>query len=217
MALEWEQVMVHSTAPAALGQWWADDLGWVVVYSTADEFEIRPEPDRTPGLDFVPLDEAKSRVHLDFRPDDQNAEVTRLQGPWHRAQRLDQSPPAGEEVLGPPGRDQDRREPPRVPGGHRQHRQLHGAADLSETDRRLDRGEPQVALGDIPGHIGRPVGRVDREIRRSQLGDPFLEHRDPTGPPTRSAITVAGIVGTRSSCARIASSNASTADPAGFR
>ncbi len=90
MALEGEQVIVHSTDPAALGQWWADALGWVVVSSSADEFEIRPEPDRTPGLDFVRLNEAKtakSRLHLDFRPDDQNAEVTRLLA--HGAQRVD--------------------------------------------------------------------------------------------------------------------------------
>ena len=35
--------------------------------------------------------------------------------------------------------------------------------------------------------------------------------------PTRSAITVAGIVGTACSCSRIRGSNASTADPAGVR
>jgi hypothetical protein len=81
MALSWEQVIVHSVDPATLGQWWADALGWVVVHSSADEFEIRPEADRTPGLDFVRLDEAKtakSRLHLDLRPDDQDAEVARL-------------------------------------------------------------------------------------------------------------------------------------------
>ena len=81
MALEWEQVIVHSADPVTLGHWWADALGWVVVYSSADEFEIRPEPDRTPGLDFVRLDEpkqGKSRLHLDFRPDDQDAAVVRL-------------------------------------------------------------------------------------------------------------------------------------------
>ncbi len=90
MALEWEQVIVHSTDPVALGQWWADALGWVVVYSSADELEIRAEPDRTPGLDFVRLDEpkkAKSRLHLDFRPDDQKAEVERLIA--HGARRVD--------------------------------------------------------------------------------------------------------------------------------
>ena len=35
--------------------------------------------------------------------------------------------------------------------------------------------------------------------------------------PTRSAITVAGIVGTSTSCSRMASSNASTAEPLGRR
>ncbi|GAB2734297.1 VOC family protein [Streptomyces bullii] len=82
MTLEWEQVIVHSVDPVALGQWWAEALGWVVVYSSDDEFEIRPEPDRLPGLDFVRIDEskkAKSRLHLDFRPDDQAAEVARLE------------------------------------------------------------------------------------------------------------------------------------------
>jgi hypothetical protein len=76
--------------PETLGKWWAEALGWVVVYSSADEFEIRPEVDRTPGLDFVRLDEAKkakSRLHLDFRPDDQAAEVARLV--VHGARRVD--------------------------------------------------------------------------------------------------------------------------------
>jgi hypothetical protein len=90
VALNWEQVLVHSMDPVTLAQWWADALGWVVVYSSADEFEIRPEPDRTPGLDFVRLDEAKkanSRLHLHFRPDDQDAEVARLVA--HGARRVD--------------------------------------------------------------------------------------------------------------------------------
>jgi hypothetical protein len=73
-----------------LGQWWAEALGWVVVHSSDDEFEIRPAPDRLPGLDFVRLAEskkAKSRLHLDFRPDDQEAEVARLLA--HGARRVD--------------------------------------------------------------------------------------------------------------------------------
>ena len=55
-----------------------------------DEFEIRPQADRIPGLDFVRHEEpkqAKSRLHLDFRPDDQAAEVTRLLA--HGARRVD--------------------------------------------------------------------------------------------------------------------------------
>jgi predicted enzyme related to lactoylglutathione lyase len=61
-----------------------------MVHSSNEEFEIRPEPDRLPGLDFVRLDESKkvkNRLHLDFRPDDQDAEVARLEA--HGAKRVD--------------------------------------------------------------------------------------------------------------------------------
>jgi len=70
VSLEGEQVVVHARDPVALGQWWADPLGGVAVHTSADECEIRPAADRTPGLDFVRLDEptkAKSRLHLDVR------------------------------------------------------------------------------------------------------------------------------------------------------
>ncbi|MFF8844336.1 VOC family protein [Streptomyces sp. NPDC015127] len=81
MTLEWEQVIIDSVDPVALGQWWAEALGWVVVDSSAEEFEIRPEPERLPGLLFGRVEEnktVKNRLHLDLRPDDQQAEVARL-------------------------------------------------------------------------------------------------------------------------------------------
>ncbi len=81
MALEWEQVIVDSDDPAKLGRWWADALGWVVVNDDPDEFEIRPRADRLPGLLFGVAREpkaGKNRLHVDVRPDDQQAEVTRL-------------------------------------------------------------------------------------------------------------------------------------------
>ncbi|HEY8720808.1 VOC family protein [Pengzhenrongella sp.] len=82
MSLEWEQVNVDAARPGELARWWADALGWVVVSDADDdEFEIRPAPDRLPGLLFVRVPEAKTvknRLHLDFRPDDQSAEVDRL-------------------------------------------------------------------------------------------------------------------------------------------
>src|ERR1700728_373839 len=90
MSLEWEQVLVHSVDPVVLVQWWATALGSVVVHSSDDEFETRPERDRLPGLDFVRLAESKTvknRLHLDFRPDDQDAEVARLEA--HGAKRID--------------------------------------------------------------------------------------------------------------------------------
>ncbi|MDW3219243.1 MAG: VOC family protein [Acidimicrobiales bacterium] len=82
MTLTWEQTIVNARDPAALGRWWCEALGWVVVDEGPGEFEIRPSPDRMPGLLFVAVDElemAKSRLHLDFRPDDQDAEVERLE------------------------------------------------------------------------------------------------------------------------------------------
>jgi predicted enzyme related to lactoylglutathione lyase len=81
VGLEWEQVVVDAKDPVALGQWWADVLGWVVLNDSAEEFEIRPTADRMPGLIFVPVPESKeskNRLHLDFRPDDQPAEVERF-------------------------------------------------------------------------------------------------------------------------------------------
>ncbi|MCL6731806.1 VOC family protein [Streptomyces neyagawaensis] len=81
MDLNWEQVVVDAADPVALGRWWAEALGWVVVNDTPEEYEIRPEPDRVPGLLFTPVPEAKTvknRLHLDFRPVDQAAEVSRL-------------------------------------------------------------------------------------------------------------------------------------------
>ena len=46
-----------------------------------EEFEIRPAPEQMPGLLFIRVPESKTvkdRLHLDFRPDDQDAAVARL-------------------------------------------------------------------------------------------------------------------------------------------
>ena len=81
MSLEWEQTIVDARDPRALGRWWRDALGWVVVNDDSDEFEIRPTAERFPGLLFVSVADpktTKNRLHLDFRPDDRDAEVERL-------------------------------------------------------------------------------------------------------------------------------------------
>jgi hypothetical protein len=81
MSLEWEQTNVDAKDPVMLGRWWQQALRWVVVNDAPDEFEIRPTADQLPGLLFVPVPESKTvknRLHLDFRPDDQDLEVDRL-------------------------------------------------------------------------------------------------------------------------------------------
>ena len=81
MTLEWEQTIVDARDPVGLGRWWQEALGWVIANDAPDEFEIRPSAERLPGLLFLPVEEPKTiknRLHLDFRPDDQEAEVRRL-------------------------------------------------------------------------------------------------------------------------------------------
>ena len=81
MSLEWEQVVVDAHDPHALAAWWRDALGWVVIDEDEDEVEIGPSADRMPGILFGSSDDhkaTKNRLHLDFRPDDQDAEVRRL-------------------------------------------------------------------------------------------------------------------------------------------
>ena len=83
MSLEWEQVVIDARDPVTLGRWWAEALRWVIVNDDPDEFEIRPTDDRLPGIIFEPVGESKqrkNRLHLDFRPQDQEAEVRRLRG-----------------------------------------------------------------------------------------------------------------------------------------
>lgn len=90
MTLTWEQVVIEAIDPAGLGRWWADALGWVVVDDDPDVFEIRPAANRLPGLLFLrspAVKGTKNRLHLDFRPDDQDAEVDRLVA--HGALRVD--------------------------------------------------------------------------------------------------------------------------------
>ena len=81
MSLDWEEVVVDARDPHALGHWWREALGWVVVHDTTDEVAIRPAADRLPGILFGRSHDpkpVKNRLHFDFRPGDRDAEVGRL-------------------------------------------------------------------------------------------------------------------------------------------
>jgi hypothetical protein len=81
MSLMWEEVAVDSREPKVLGLWWRDALGWVVVGETEHELEIAPAEGAHPTVLFGAVPEEKSvknRLHFDFVPDDQAAEVDRL-------------------------------------------------------------------------------------------------------------------------------------------
>jgi predicted enzyme related to lactoylglutathione lyase len=81
MGSVWENLVVDAEDPGRLARWWAEALGYRITYEKPDEVEIRRTPDELPGLIFVPVPEPKStknRLHIDLRPDDQEAEVERL-------------------------------------------------------------------------------------------------------------------------------------------
>lgn len=81
MPVEWEQVVIDCADPVRLGRWWADVLEWTYWSEALDEVEIRPAENQLPGLIFVLVPEPKAiknRLHFDFRPDNQNAEVDRF-------------------------------------------------------------------------------------------------------------------------------------------
>jgi hypothetical protein len=81
VGIQWESVVVDAEDPWRLARWWAEALGYHVADEDPDGVEIRPAGDGAPTLTFVQVPEAKkvkNRLHLDLRPDDQDAEVERL-------------------------------------------------------------------------------------------------------------------------------------------
>jgi Glyoxalase-like domain len=93
MALRWYHLVVDSRDPRSLGRWWADVLGWGVVYEDDDETDIAPAwaseeslpwERQRPMVAFVPVPEGKTvknRLHLDLAPhldDDRDALIQQL-------------------------------------------------------------------------------------------------------------------------------------------
>ncbi|MDX6261194.1 MAG: hypothetical protein QOH84_2882 [Kribbellaceae bacterium] len=89
MSIRVQCVNYDAIDPAAQARFWAEVLGWRITLEVEKESVIEP-PEGSPedGVvpDFlfirVPADEAKSlknRVHMDLRPDDQEAEVARIE------------------------------------------------------------------------------------------------------------------------------------------
>jgi predicted enzyme related to lactoylglutathione lyase len=77
----WWSVVVDAHNPASLGRFWADVLGYQIVYEASDEVVVAKDEHTHPGLLFgLGSDQkrTKNRLHIDLRPDDQEAEVERI-------------------------------------------------------------------------------------------------------------------------------------------
>ena len=87
MSIRWQCICVDSTDPGRIASFWEQALGWRRTYDSADEVVLEPpagspEDGVSPDLLFLRVPEEKSvknRLHLDLRPDDQAAEVARLE------------------------------------------------------------------------------------------------------------------------------------------
>jgi hypothetical protein len=81
MAARFYQLVVDAHDPSRLAHWWAEVLGYDVLYETSNEVIIGTDPDRYPGICFVPVSDTKmtkNRLHIDLDPDDHQAEVARV-------------------------------------------------------------------------------------------------------------------------------------------
>lgn len=95
MALRWYSTVVESTDHRKLAHWWAEALGWDVVFDLDSEVVVVPPwalelsgklnfHQVPPGMVFVPVEHektGKNRLHWDFAPhtsDDRDAEIARL-------------------------------------------------------------------------------------------------------------------------------------------
>jgi predicted enzyme related to lactoylglutathione lyase len=87
VAIRIQSTAINARDPAALGRFWADVLGWRITEEEPDEVALEPPAGSpadgvVPDLLFLAVPEekaGKNRLHLDLRPEDQAAEVARIE------------------------------------------------------------------------------------------------------------------------------------------
>ena len=88
MAIRIQCLCFDAADPARLAAFWEKALGWRRTHEEESEVVLEPPPGSpdegvAPDLLFLKVPETKSlknRLHLDLRPEDQSAEVARLEG-----------------------------------------------------------------------------------------------------------------------------------------
>jgi len=88
MSIRVQCLCIDSNDPDKLASFWTDVLGWRRTHDSDHEVVLEPpkgspEDGVAPDLLFLRVPEGKStknRLHLDLRPDDQDAEIRRVEG-----------------------------------------------------------------------------------------------------------------------------------------
>ena len=110
MPVRVQSVCVDSEDPLALASFWEAALGWRLTVEDDDEVALEPPPGSpenvvAPDLLFLRVPDrkmVKNRLHLDLRPDDQSAEVDRLQKLGARTVDIGQGPESTWVVMSDP-------------------------------------------------------------------------------------------------------------------
>ncbi len=83
MSLTFDEICIDAHDATGLGAWWSEVLGWKHDIDDDGDVVLHPPPGTGPKWIFIAVPGEKSvknRIHLDFKPDDQQAEVARLVG-----------------------------------------------------------------------------------------------------------------------------------------
>jgi len=110
MSLRIQCICVDTTDPSQLADFWEPALGWRRTFADEDEVVLEPaagspEDGVAPDLLFLKVPEekaGKNRLHIDLRPEDQAAEVARLEGLGARRVEIGQAPEVSWVVLADP-------------------------------------------------------------------------------------------------------------------
>ncbi len=110
MALRVQCLSIDTHDPLELADFWQEALGWRRTHESDDEVALEPaagspEDGVNPDLLFIKVGDdkvVKNRLHLDLRPQDQHAEVARLQALGARRVDVGQSDDVTWVVLADP-------------------------------------------------------------------------------------------------------------------
>jgi catechol 2,3-dioxygenase-like lactoylglutathione lyase family enzyme len=110
MGLRIQCLCIDTTDPDRLATFWQSALDWRRTHEEDDEVVLEPpagspEDGIAPDLLFLRVPEAKAgknRLHLEVRPEDQAAEVSRLEALGARRVDVGQGPEVSWVVLGDP-------------------------------------------------------------------------------------------------------------------
>jgi predicted enzyme related to lactoylglutathione lyase len=81
VALKFDEICIDAHDAGALGAWWSQVLGWPHDVDSDGDVVLHTPPGAGPNWLFVAVPDdkvVKNRIHFDFRPDDQQAEVERV-------------------------------------------------------------------------------------------------------------------------------------------